>query len=81
MKTAISIPDDLFQEAEKLAQDLDLTRSALYARALREHLEKSKNAAITAQINAALAEDGPRKPDPFMRRAAHLMAKRAGGDW
>ena len=35
MKTAVSIPDEPYQQAEKLAQDLDLSRSALYAKALR----------------------------------------------
>jgi predicted transcriptional regulator len=81
MKIAISIPDELFQEAEKVAAELKLSRSALYAKALREHVERLKDEAITAQINACLAEDGPQEPDLFMQRAAYLMAKRAGGDW
>jgi predicted transcriptional regulator len=80
MKTAVSIPDDLFAEAEKLAGELELSRSALYAKALKEMMQRLKDEAITAQMNAALAEH-PVEPDPFMRRAAYLMAKRAGGDW
>lgn len=81
MKTAVSIPDDLFQQAEKLAQELDLSRSALYAKALKEMLERIRDDAITAQINAAIEANGPQEPDHFARRAAFLMAKRAGGDW
>jgi len=54
MKTAISIPDDLFQQGEKLAQDLDLSRSALYAKALREMLQRAQDDAISAEINEAL---------------------------
>jgi predicted transcriptional regulator len=81
MKTAVSIPDDLFQQAEKLAGELELSRSALYAKALREMIERLRDEAITAQINAAIAEAGPQAPDPFMQRAAYLTAKRAGGDW
>lgn len=36
MKTAVSIPDDVFEEAERLAMDLQTSRSQLYSRALRE---------------------------------------------
>ncbi|MEK6716162.1 MAG: ribbon-helix-helix protein, CopG family, partial [candidate division NC10 bacterium] len=34
MKTAISIPDPLFRECEKLARDLGISRSQLFSRAL-----------------------------------------------
>jgi metal-responsive CopG/Arc/MetJ family transcriptional regulator len=64
MKIAVSIPDDLFQEAEKVAQDQQLSRSALYAKALREHLERLKDEAISAQINASIAEFGQPEADP-----------------
>jgi metal-responsive CopG/Arc/MetJ family transcriptional regulator len=39
MKTAISIPDLLFDEAEKLAQRLGMSRSELYAKALAAYIE------------------------------------------
>ena len=74
MKTAVSIPDDLFQQAEKLAQELDLSRSALYAKALKEMLERLKEEAFAAQMNAALAEH-PDELDPVLARAnRRLMA-------
>ena len=81
MKTAVSLPDDLFLQAEKLAAELSLSRSALYAKALGELIERLSDEAVTAQMNACLAEDTSRQPDPFVKRAAHLTAKRAGGDW
>ena len=37
MKTAISLPDELFAAAEKLAERLGVSRSQLYATALAEH--------------------------------------------
>ena len=84
MKTAISILDDLFQEAEKLAAILELSRSALYAKALREMLERLESEAVTAQINAAIA-DAPIEPEPGFR-SAHLrllrrQMDRDGGNW
>lgn len=81
MKTAISIPDDLFLAAEKVAEELKLSRSALYAKALREHLERLKDEAITAQINAAIAEDGPIEADPAFHHQMRRQFERDGGKW
>jgi predicted transcriptional regulator len=69
MKTAVSIPDDLFAAAEKLASELELSRSALYAKALKELIQRLNDEAITAQMNAALAEH-PDTFDPKLRRIA-----------
>ncbi|MFV9507021.1 MAG: hypothetical protein AB4911_20925 [Oscillochloridaceae bacterium umkhey_bin13] len=38
MKTAISIPDPLFEAAEQYAQDKGLSRSELYAKAIQHYL-------------------------------------------
>jgi metal-responsive CopG/Arc/MetJ family transcriptional regulator len=81
MKTAISIPDDLFLEAEKVAQDHNLSRSALYAKALREHLERLKDEAITAQINAAIAEFGQPEFDPRFLNQMRRQFEKDGGKW
>jgi predicted transcriptional regulator len=51
MKTAISLPDPLFEAADRLAQQLGKSRSQLYAEALREHLEKHRDQDITARLN------------------------------
>jgi metal-responsive CopG/Arc/MetJ family transcriptional regulator len=40
MKTAISLPDSVFAEAEALAQELGLSRSELYTQALQAYLSK-----------------------------------------
>jgi len=60
MKTAISIPDQLFEEAEQLAERLHTSRSQLYARALAEFVARHDPNTITAQMNQTLAElDSP----------------------
>ncbi len=56
MKTAISLPDELFAEAEEVSEELQVSRSELYARALREFLEKRSNARLTKKINEVCAE-------------------------
>ena len=40
MKTAISIPDPLFKEAERLTKRLRIPRSQLYARALEDYIQR-----------------------------------------
>jgi predicted transcriptional regulator len=56
MKTAISIPDDLFREAEKLAHELGKSRSQVYREALAEYLARRGPGAVTDGLDEALAE-------------------------
>lgn len=58
MKTAISIPDDLFQQAEREARRLGLSRSELYARAVRAWLESNRDSAITEALDQVYATEG-----------------------
>ena len=57
MKTAISLPDPLFEQAEELARRFDLNRSQLYARALQEYLDKYNPDSITAAFNTIYATE------------------------
>jgi predicted transcriptional regulator len=59
VKTAISIPDALFQAADRLARHLGMTRSELYQRAVAAFLERHEAQAITG----ALDELYERQPD------------------
>lgn len=69
MKTAVSIPDEVFEEADRLAKELKTSRSDLYSRALKEFLARHAPDAVTDAINRTIAEVGD-KPDPFVTRAA-----------
>jgi len=65
MKTAISIPDPLFEEAEAAARDLGLTRSKLIQTALEEFLKRRRDAEVTRRLNKSYTENPP-EPDPFL---------------
>lgn len=52
MKTAISIPDPLFQAAELLAKEQGISRSELYSTAIRDYVSQHKNHKITEALNA-----------------------------
>lgn len=51
MKTAISIPDELYAEAERLARRLNRPRSRVYADAVREYLARHDPEAITEALD------------------------------
>ena len=51
MKTAISIPDDLFNLAETTAKKLGIPRSRMFARALEEFIQNHSDQSITEKLN------------------------------
>jgi predicted DNA-binding protein len=57
VKTAISLPDDLYQRGEAYASRQALSRSELYARALESYLETHDDASITAALNDLYGEE------------------------
>ncbi|NJR67901.1 MAG: hypothetical protein HC771_03930 [Synechococcales cyanobacterium CRU_2_2] len=57
MKTAISLPDLIFKEAESLAKRLGLSRSELYAKALKSYLRQYNRDRILSKLNELYAEE------------------------
>lgn len=57
MKTAVSLPDDVFAEAEALAEAQGTTRSGLYTSALREYLARHQADAVTEALDALYASE------------------------
>jgi len=51
MKTAISIPDELFKEADHLAQRLGISRSELYVCAVAEYIGDHRKEAVMEKLN------------------------------
>ena len=63
MKTAISIPDELFESAERFAKRQGMSRSELYATALRHYLREHRSEGITEQLDEIYStEDGVLDP-------------------
>lgn len=68
MKTAISIPDPLFDAAESLAARLGISRSELYQRAVREFIKRHRHDLVTERLDAVYgAEDAVSTLDPVLR--------------
>ena len=60
MKTAISIPDSVFEAAEKLAQRLGFSRSELYTKAVSEYLRKHRNDGVTKKLDEIYTKESSR---------------------
>jgi predicted transcriptional regulator len=70
MKTAVSVPDDLFAQADRLAERSRRSRSEVYSAALREYVARHAPDEVTAGLDAVLADVGETVPDPFAAAAA-----------
>lgn len=62
MKTAVSIPDPLFAEAERTARRLGWSRSQLYTQAVREFVAAQGEDPVTAALDALAVEMGSERP-------------------
>ena len=67
MKTAISIPDPLFKEAERLTKRLRIPRSRLYAKALEAYIQTQKSKGIKEALDEVYRTESS-ELDPVMAR-------------
>ncbi|MEA2558973.1 MAG: hypothetical protein QOH06_477 [Acidobacteriota bacterium] len=58
MKTTVSIPDNVFEEAERLANELQTSRSQLYSRALQELIARHAPDRLTEAMNRVVDDVG-----------------------
>ncbi len=75
MKTAISIPDNVYAEAERLTRQLKKSRSQLYTDALREYLARHDPDAVTETLNR-LCEQLDSRADPAISAAGRRLLER-----
>lgn len=73
MKTAVSVPDDLCEDGERLAQMLKKSRSRLYSDARREYVARHAPERVTealAEVCAKIGSTGEAGGEEFARAAA-----------
>ncbi len=78
MKTTVSIPDDVFEEAERLAAELKTSRSQLYSRALQEFVARHAPDCLTEAMNRVVDTAGS-EDDEFRQRAARRVLEQVEG--
>ncbi len=67
MKTAISMPDDVFRTAENFARERKMSRSALITRAVEEFLEHHRQEGVTEKLDRVYASEDS-SLDPVLRQ-------------
>ena len=75
MKTAISIPDPLFEKADELAHRLHISRSELYANALRAFVEEHDEATKRRVLDQLYAEESSTLPAGAARAQARVASE------
>lgn len=78
MKTAISLPDELFDAAESLATRLGLSRSGLYAAALADYIARHQARRVSEQLDAVYSAEAS-YVEPRVERAQRKVLRRS--DW
>jgi metal-responsive CopG/Arc/MetJ family transcriptional regulator len=75
MKTAISVPDEVFEKAERLAKKSHRSRSELYSAALKEYVARHSPEEVTEAMNR-VCEEVRETQDEFVSAASHRLLER-----
>ena len=76
MKTAVSIPDDVYKRAERLARRTKRSRSEVYSSALREYVNRHAPDEVTEAMNRVCAETDT-VADDFVTAATRRALERS----
>jgi len=80
MKTAISIPDDLFKTAEKAAKRMGIPRSQLFARALEEFIQSQSKNSVTEKLNQVYKKDSRKSKEDISNSSVEFLRKSLKND-
>jgi predicted transcriptional regulator len=72
MKVAVSVPNDVFERADRLARAAGRSRSDVYSSALREYVARHTPDEITTALDRVMADIGD-QVDPFVAAAGRRM--------
>ncbi|MDN5923468.1 MAG: hypothetical protein L0H70_00545 [Xanthomonadales bacterium] len=77
MKVAVSVPDPIFDAAERLAKQRAVPRSRVFTEALQEYVSKHASEAITEQLNAVYAVERSAVEEAMMHAQLGTLADEA----
>jgi metal-responsive CopG/Arc/MetJ family transcriptional regulator len=78
MKTAVSIPDNVYTHAENLARQLGTSRSKLYTQALRNYLAAHQSQAVTQKLDEVYGDASNSLDDGLVRLQTSSLPRE---DW
>ncbi len=80
VKTAISIREDLFAEAEQLAKELGVSRSQVFAMALEDFIVRRRNRQLLEALNRAYADE-PTDEERALLHAMRCVQREVADEW
>jgi metal-responsive CopG/Arc/MetJ family transcriptional regulator len=81
IKTAISIEKNLFDQAEKIALTMKVSRSKLFVIALQDFIEHQKNKEMLARINAAYADEPDAAEQALLHKSRRQHRRIVESEW
>jgi metal-responsive CopG/Arc/MetJ family transcriptional regulator len=81
VKTAISIQDFLFKEADELARQMKISRSQLFALAVKEFIQDRRNHRLLEQINKAYSDEPGPEEKKLLSRQKSYHRRLVKGQW
>lgn len=75
MKTAISLPKDVFEKAERLAKRTRKSRSQLYCEAIREYVARHSPDELTEALDRVIEENGQPEGELARLASAETLAR------
>jgi hypothetical protein len=80
MRATVTIRDDLFEEADRVASRLGISRSRLYQAALESYLRRLNEDILTEQVNSLVERAGEPTDEAFRRYIARAWKQSMGDD-
>ena len=82
VKTAISLPEPLFERADAFARQQSISRSQLFARALEEFLRRHESQALLEALNRVYEDVSPTPDEKEVRRLMKQKQREmVKGEW
>jgi metal-responsive CopG/Arc/MetJ family transcriptional regulator len=81
IKTAISIQQSLFDQAEALAREMHISRSRLFALAMQDFLQRYENHQLLERINTAYTDTSDPDEQTLLRRMRRYHRQTVEGEW
>lgn len=78
MKTAISIPDDIFMSAERLAKQMNISRSEFYRYALERYIAECRHVGVKEQLDKVYASQNSSVDPAFLKAQTNSITRE---DW
>lgn len=81
VKIGISLPRALFDQAEELAQKMNITRSRLFSLALDEYIQRQRDRQLLTELNEVYADGLDEEERTLLRQGSRAHRQVVEGEW